>query len=256
MGSSRIAIRTAIVTATAVAASATLTFLTRTVLDQPLDWLGWIEVFVVPVLIAAPVAWHIFANRARLEAALVGLEEAHRALKQSHARLAHAASHDRLTGVLNREGFTTEMTRRLLESDGGVLLIIDVDRFKAINDTYGHATGDRALQAVAGALRSAAGLHETVGRIGGEEFAIFLAGIGAEAARAAAERVRHAVAATPLPLDGRGQRTVTVSVGGAAVEGRSASLDAAFRTADRCLYRAKNRGRNRVEFGRVPRLAA
>jgi diguanylate cyclase (GGDEF)-like protein len=123
--------------------------------------------------------------------------------------------------------------------------MIDVDRFKRLNDALGHGTGDRALQAVAATLRANIRVSDTLSRIGGEEFVVVMPGTSAAEALAAAERLRQAVAA----LDGdfsRGQAGgLTVSIG-IARSGPSAEPEALLGAADAALYQAKRAGRNRI----------
>lgn len=173
----------------------------------------------------------------------------HEQLRFANEQLAHMATTDWLTGCLNRGAFTgkvaTHLERRNQQpGDGGALLIVDADDFKRVNDTFGHHNGDEALRLMAQAIRGAVGRHDLVGRLGGEEFGIFLAEASLETADLAAERVRMAVGAivfapgdTPCPL--------SVSIGGAAYVSRARFADL-YRLADQRLYDAKNTGRDRV----------
>lgn len=164
------------------------------------------------------------------------------------ARLATMAGTDTLTGAATRAVFVSRLGRRLAgasRSDAGpvALLMIDVDRFKRVNDRFGHAAGDAALRAVAARLR--AGLREAdlMARIGGEEFCIALSATPADAARAVAERLRRRVAASPVETPA-GPVRVTISVGVAVSPVRDPAE--AMAAADRALYRAKRAGRDRV----------
>ncbi|GAA3451404.1 GGDEF domain-containing protein [Dactylosporangium matsuzakiense] len=165
------------------------------------------------------------------------------------ARLEEQALTDPLTGVPNRRGFDIELTRAL--SDGGehCLLIVDVDHFKTINDTWGHGTGDAVLVRVAAALRAAARPGDCPARLGGDEFAVLVAG-DEERARAVAAEVRAAVArASDLP-DG----LPTLSIGLASTADRAGTdAEALLAAADRALYDAKMQGRNRVSSSRGER---
>lgn len=156
---------------------------------------------------------------------------------------------DPLTGVLNRlaldariPAFEFGAGRSL---DGSTVLVCDLDNFKSINDTYGHAFGDQALRAVATAicseLRPADGLY----RVGGDEFVVLLDATGADAASALGERIRSVVAATPL-----GAIPVTISIGTATHAGAGhCDYQRLFERADAALYSAKRSGRNRVVTG-------
>jgi diguanylate cyclase (GGDEF)-like protein len=176
-----------------------------------------------------------------------------RELAVAQFELARLASLDSLTAVLNRRAFTTLVDAYLKElrtrEVRGALLVVDADHFKSINDRFGHESGDEALRLIAGAIRGMLRSTDLVGRIGGEEFAIFLPGASAEQANAAAERIRRSIAESDFqPLGARA--TLSVSVGGAAFDGRLPFTEL-FRAADRQLYAAKNAGRNRVAVAPV-----
>jgi diguanylate cyclase (GGDEF)-like protein len=161
-----------------------------------------------------------------------------------------AALIDPLTGVLNRRGFEAEAERMLLRAarDGSstALLVLDLDHFKAVNDSWGHPVGDLALRAVANTVSTELRGGDVVGRLGGEEFVIALAGNRTDQAAVLAERVRRAVAALPI-RGGEASVDLTVSIGVAAHRGAT-SLDKLMAHADAALYRAKAAGRNRVEL--------
>jgi diguanylate cyclase (GGDEF)-like protein len=172
-------------------------------------------------------------------------------IHESESELADLARRDGLTKLPNRRAFddrldeTFARMRRLGETAS--LLLIDIDHFKMINDTHGHAAGDDVLRAVSRAMDSDLRLLDHVFRIGGEEFGVVLAGADAAAAQTTAERLRHAVAAVRVAIKG-GEIAVTISVGVAtAAEGSEPS--ALVAAADAALYRAKSEGRNRVVVG-------
>ncbi|MBX5441261.1 MAG: GGDEF domain-containing protein [Solirubrobacteraceae bacterium] len=153
---------------------------------------------------------------------------------------------DPLTGLLNRSslpsrfGELAEQAR--LTGDSVALVALDIDRFKAINDTYGHARGDAVLRALAAAIRGELRSFELAYRLGGEEFLIVLPGVDLEHGAGVAERLRRRIAALrPDGLD------VTASLGVSAAHGDAVELGALFDAADRALYAAKRGGRNRVE---------
>jgi diguanylate cyclase (GGDEF)-like protein len=177
-----------------------------------------------------------------------------------------AALLDPLTGVLNRRGFEAEASRMLYRAgrDGSstALLLLDLDHFKAVNDNWGHPVGDLALQAVAKAVADVLRGGDVIGRLGGEEFVIALAGNRTDQAAIVAEHVRRAIAALVIHQD-KVSFGVTVSIGVAAHRGMT-SLDKLLSHADAALYRAKAAGRNRVELAptlmmakteRIPPLA-
>ena len=157
------------------------------------------------------------------------------------------ASTDALTGLPNRRYFDEYLgllgRRRRAEDRVGVLMI-DIDRFKRLNDTFGHAVGDHVLREVAQAIASAVRDDDVPARFGGEEFAVLLKNPSARVALDVGERVRRAVAA--LDLRRLGVPGVSVSVGVAVADDPDVALDAVIDEADRALYRAKRGGRDRV----------
>lgn len=170
-----------------------------------------------------------------------------RRLAVANRQLDQLARTDSLTGCLNRGAFTHEVSRRLAETtaqSGGALLMIDADNFKAINDLYGHDVGDDALLIIARCIRAIVRSGDLVGRMGGEEFCVYLPGADERAATAIAERIRRSIALAVLAPGGR-RRALSVSVGGA-VHDYPAGFAELFRIADQRLYGAKQSGRNRV----------
>jgi len=167
-------------------------------------------------------------------------------------RLEALASTDGLTGALNRRRFDelgardAELARRSGAPVG--VLMLDLDYFKRINDEWGHAAGDEALKVFCARCSGELRATDAFARYGGEEFAALLPGAGAEGALAVAERLRLAVAASPIPWEGRGM-PLTVSVGVyAGILAPDEGLESMVRRADEALYAAKARGRNRVAF--------
>ncbi len=155
---------------------------------------------------------------------------------------------DPLTGLSNRRFILTQLAGAVSAArrHGRALsvAIVDIDHFKSVNDTYGHAAGDRVLAAVAGSLREQLRAEDQLGRLGGEEFLALLPDAGASAAAAAAEKLRAEVAALRVEHDGL-DMGVTISIGWAAWEGEPA--EELMRRADEALYDAKRSGRDRVE---------
>jgi diguanylate cyclase (GGDEF)-like protein len=160
--------------------------------------------------------------------------------------LSERARHDGLTGLLNRaaldERVATERSRSIRDGTPVSVLAVDVDAFKALNDSLGHARGDEVLRKVAGALESRTRQHDAVGRIGGDEFAVLLSGASESAAQAVAEDLRSAVA-RGLTRDGAG---VTVSVGVATGRHPVPSFEDMLRAADAAMYAGKRAGGDRV----------
>jgi diguanylate cyclase (GGDEF)-like protein len=171
-------------------------------------------------------------------------------LLQAQEQLRHDATHDRLTGLWNRgmivDELERELTRAKREKHPLTIMIGDVDHFKSINDTYGHAAGDEVLKETARRMSSVRRSYDSIGRYGGEEFLLILPGCDLQQAAPIAERVRAMVAAEPVPI-GSVKWPVTVSIGIASRTDTLPDGTALIAAADEALYRAKAKGRNRVE---------
>ncbi|GGA97706.1 GGDEF domain-containing protein [Brucella endophytica] len=162
--------------------------------------------------------------------------------------LAQAALTDGLTGMQNRRYFDEALKEYLVQFgriDKPVgLMILDLDHFKSINDTYGHDVGDAVLREVARCLKDYTRYHDVVARLGGEEFAIVVSNMGKERLAKLAERIRKAVSELSLKVEDA-HLTVTTSIGAAEWDRRENWQDF-YRRADKLLYQAKNMGRDRV----------
>ena len=162
---------------------------------------------------------------------------------------------DPLTGIANRRAFFEQgerlLRRTTAEGYPSALLLFDLDRFKEVNDTFGHQAGDRVLSEFCRVAQPMLRPGDLFGRFGGEEFGCLIAAVSIGEALAVAERIRTAFAAAPLDL-GSAQRRVTVSVGVAMSNEAGRGLHGLFAAADRALYRAKAKGRDRVEAERKP----
>ncbi|MEW6164763.1 MAG: diguanylate cyclase [Pseudomonadota bacterium] len=195
-------------------------------------------------LVATPV---VDAGR-RIGAEIVFLDISAR--KAMEAELTRLATTDALTGVANRRQFIAsaeaELARVQRFAQPAALLMLDLDHFKRINDTRGHAAGDAVLVAFADAVRGMLRKVDSFGRIGGEEFAVLLPGTDMAAALKLAERLRLMTAALSVAA-GEHAVVFTVSIGVALMRVEDASPDEAMARADAALYRAKQAGRNRVE---------
>jgi diguanylate cyclase (GGDEF)-like protein len=181
------------------------------------------------------------------EAKLLGLRATQMvALRQTMDKLRSEADLDHLTGLANRRRFRVALTREVERwRRYGVpcaLLLLDIDHMKAINDGFGHPSGDLVIRHVADTLSEVSRDNDTAARLGGEEFALLLASISAEKAAAAAERLRRVLAETAVADVGR----ITVSIGVAGCPAHANSERALYAASDRALYVAKNEGRNRV----------
>ena len=167
-------------------------------------------------------------------------------------RLRAEADRDYLTGLANRRRFRTalaqEFERWRRYHTPFALLMVDIDHLKKINDAHGHSAGDSAIRHVAGTLARHSRDNDTAARLGGEEFALLLAGASEESAHAAADRLRHSVSCVAEVATG----VVTVSVGVAACPAHALNERAIYDAADAALYQAKHEGRDRSVL--APRL--
>ena len=191
--------------------------------------------------------------RARLRSGtrILSLQEQ---LRRKEDELRFQALHDHLTGLWNRgailEFLERELARARRRPEPLSVMVIDVDHFKAVNDTHGHQAGDIVLQAVARRLAGAMRAYDWVGRYGGEEFLAIVAATDAVGIRGYGERLRACIAEEPIvgPANVPGKIHVTVSIGAAAARlGPHFTCGFLIQAADEALYLAKSNGRNRVE---------
>ena len=172
-----------------------------------------------------------------------------RRIRRYTQMLRQAAAIDPLTGALNRRSFgeqaQAELSRTARNGCPTAVLMIDADRFKSINDRYGHAGGDAVLRAFAASVKASLRPSDLLGRLGGEEFAVLLAETDASGARTVAERIRSLVEGLEVASNGEVIR-FTVSIGSAAFGSGADAFKDGLDRADEALYRAKGEGRNRV----------
>lgn len=233
--------------------------------------IGWSLVITLFVTIAAVAGsyygaetlnggakWGDILVAVLLPIALAPPISAYMLIKMQQLRLANEKLHiyattDGLTGTLSRTAFTSQVERHLTAhaddvmvagDSAGSLLILDVDKFKRINDAYGHQQGDVALRLIASSIRANARSFDRVGRLGGEEFGVFLVDAAPEYARVASERIRQAITniefapeIAPTPL--------SISIGVATARHGDQFADL-YHAADMNLYKAKSLGRNKV----------
>lgn len=178
------------------------------------------------------------------------LELQRKALERDLERAFEQATTDALTGLKNRRFLEERMAEELERSRRTgrplSLLILDVDRFKSVNDTYGHQTGDRVLHAVAQAIASTVRTIDLAVRYGGEEFCVLAPDTDGNGGLILADRIREAVEAMVIPLEGGGELRVTASLGVSEYKTHGTDAKSLFAAADRALYTAKETGRNRV----------
>jgi diguanylate cyclase (GGDEF)-like protein/PAS domain S-box-containing protein len=180
----------------------------------------------------------------------IGIKEDISERKEMEAQLQKLASTDPLTGLFNRRVFLERLEQERakvarLPHYVAVLLMLDLDFFKRINDTYGHAAGDAVLKAFAEIARSNSRAIDVPARLGGEEFAILLTGAGKIDAMTVAERLREQVAAILIDHEA-GPVQITVSIGAAALSADDINAEAVLHRADAAMYEAKDRGRNQT----------
>lgn len=186
----------------------------------------------------------------RLEVATDITERKHMevALHKAMARAEALARTDELTGLNNRRAFFELSEPTFRQGQGGrsrAVIMFDIDHFKQINDTHGHAAGDHLLRAIAEALRPQLREADILGRLGGEEFSLILMDADLSQGLAIAERLRQLIAAIMVMVDGQPVRC-TASFGVSTCKDDSRSLEVLLREADQALFEAKREGRNRV----------
>ena len=193
---------------------------------------------IIPLLIAPPFFFYLLSKLRQLAIA--------------HEQLMVVASTDGLTSCFNRVAFTTLVQGYLERVDQeekrreGGLLVMDVDHFKNVNDSFGHDAGDEALKLISQSIKSTLREVDLVGRMGGEEFSVFLPGIAPDRVFLVAERIRVTVKAANFCPEGI-SCDLSISIGGATFVRRT-SFSELYKLADRQLYDAKRNGRNRVEL--------
>jgi diguanylate cyclase (GGDEF)-like protein len=180
---------------------------------------------------------------------LIARVETHVSLARMARQLKAAADTDWLTSLPNRRRFmdclVRELSRARRFNKRVSLLLLDVDHFKSINDTYGHPIGDAVLVGLARVIAQGHRVYDTIGRLGGEEFAVLLPELTDEDAHRVADRLRIAVEASPFGELAPGRVTVSVGVS-SGPRGALDTLEAVYKRADEALYKAKQTGRNRV----------
>jgi diguanylate cyclase (GGDEF)-like protein len=205
---------------------------------EPLLYLVFLQ---IPFYLAAMIASAYSLNKMLI------------ATMQAERENDHRAKHDALTGLSNRVGLAAAVDEGLKGAlNGGELavLFLDLDNFKAVNDTFGHAAGDRVLKSVAQRLRQSLRGTDAAARIGGDEFVVLAKGLTSEQATELGQRLTNAISA-PYDLGGEIRATIGVSVGVALVPEHGADAEALLAVADKALYEAKAQRQLRVLHARV-----
>jgi len=226
-----------------------------------------VEAFPYTVIVSSPAGddlhqWRIqrysyVAGFASIAGLLLGLsflagrlQRANIRLEEQAEELARQAHTDPLTGVSNRRHFFEEAAREIARSLRNnkplALLMLDIDRFKGINDAHGHNTGDAVLKALCATSLATVRTIDVFARIGGEEFAVLLPETSGKEAELVAERLRARLAITPVDLPGEKSVSFTVSIGVSVMRPGEGSCEEILKRADTALYEAKNTGRNKV----------
>lgn len=195
---------------------------------------GLAVAIMLPILLAGPLFFYLTLKM--------------RELSRLNYQLNELATKDFGTGLLNRRALITRVNDETAKMSFNVavthlFLVVDADRFKSINDKYGHAAGDDALKLISAALEKSVRSYDIVGRIGGEEFAVFLPNVTPKDAFYIADRLRRAVASSEFKPKGN-RHDLSVSIGGVIYKDATAFGDL-FKGADANLYAAKEQGRNR-----------
>jgi|Deesub1362A_J573_1020465.scaffolds.fasta_scaffold02376_9 diguanylate cyclase (GGDEF)-like protein len=221
-------------------------------------WLGFdvdgiVLAAVIPLILTpliGRVAYSGFSDMIKLQAALSREVSRRRVVEE---RLRRMASTDALTGAFNRRYFLRhaeqEVRRALRHGRSLTLMVLDLDRFKEVNDTHGHDVGDRALRRVAEACRQVMRRHDLLARMGGEEFVILLPETTLSGGQTLAERLRRVIG--DISVGGevgeeRGPSRLSVSIGLSQLQPPDDDLNRLLKRADRALYQAKAQGRNQV----------
>ena len=219
-----------------IAVSVILTNILMEAFSQGLNVAGLMVAVVMPIVLGGPMMFYLTLR--------------HEQLRHANRQLELLAATDWLTTCLNRGAFTAQVLHDLERHNadpggaGGSLLIIDADDFKSVNDRFGHQQGDAALRMIADAIRASVRATDLVGRLGGEEFGVYLTGADLDTTDQVAERIRLTISRLQFSPSGL-RHPLSVSIGGAAFTLRADFTDL-YRLADQRLYEAKHAGRDRV----------
>ncbi len=201
--------------------------------------------FLIPWAITIPLGLYMSKQRFKLVGLTNRLQEAQSKLRDANKALEQRANFDGMTGLLSRDSFFNQLEQMRVPEAPNVLMIVDVDHFKRINDNFGHPIGDHALILLGKVFRKTLRQQDLIGRIGGEEFGIFLPDTSAPEGQIIGEIIRHEIENTIFEPYDNMRHVITVSIGVtdvAAHHQRAAMLG----NADTALFTAKRSGRNQV----------
>ena len=201
--------------------------------------------FMIPWAITIPLGFHMSKQRFKLVCLTNRLNEVQSNLREANKALEQRANFDGMTGLLSRDSFFSQLDKMLVDEKASVLMIVDVDHFKNINDNFGHPIGDQALVLLGKIFRKTPRENDLVGRIGGEEFGIFLPETSTAEGQIIGEIVRHEIENTIFEPYHNMRHVITVSIGMTDVAPRQQRA-ALMGNADTALFTAKRSGRNQV----------
>ena len=208
-------------------------------------WQAMTMAIVVPWGISIPLGFHMSKQRYKLIGLTNRLKDAQMKLREANKKLELRANFDGMTGLLNRDSFLRQLDKLREGHQANTLLIVDVDHFKNINDSFGHPVGDQALNLLGKIFRKILRKNDIAGRIGGEEFGIFLPDTSAREGQIIGEMVRYEIENLVFEPYHNMRHVITVSIGVTDIaphQERSALME----NADAALFAAKRRGRNQV----------
>lgn len=203
------------------------------------------DAILISIFVAMPISYYVQRQSAQLAKANTALQLANKQLEVDHQKAMESASLDAMTNVFNRMAFVREVEMHGQKTSQGVMLMLDADNFKKINDKYGHAAGDLALKRLSEVMKSNTRDDDIIGRLGGEEFGIYLPEATLERGHQVAERIRKTTEGIVLTTAEGISFGVTISVG-ASFSADQLEVEKLMRLADACLYAAKDAGRNQV----------
>lgn len=244
-----IAARAGIVTILSILVSVILSALVLHLLGSRLEGPGLLASILCPLLISFPVGFYLSLRNQRIEKLYAELLLKNAELDEAQRLIRHTSLRDRITGMLNREAFLDALDQAILASDGG-LILIDADNFRSMNSRYGYAYGDDILLHIADAINQSTRKSDLTGRIGGEEFAIFVPLADNAQLRVISDRIRIAIDRSHYDLREHRPTELSVSIGVALCR-QGCDLHEVLVEADQNLHEAKDALRMRL-VGSIP----